>query len=71
MKNGSAINAMKELRYSKETNILELSPILILSIKQYRLDNRLNIDKKIDNHIEYPEVLDLNKYCLNLKRIKI
>ena len=61
-----SINAMKEFAISKETNIILIIPFLILSIKQYRLDNRLNIDKKIDNHIEYLEVLDLNKYCLNL-----
>lgn len=57
----------EKVRPQKKLTFWELSPILILSIKQYRLDNRLNIDKKIDNHIEYPEVLDLNNYCLNLK----
>ena len=57
----------KRVRPQKKITFWELSPVLVLSVKQYRLDRRSNIDEKIDNHITFPEILDLNKYCLNLK----
>ena len=44
----------------KKMNFWELSPILILSIKQFRLN------KKINKHIDFPQVLNMDKYCINI-----
>lgn len=49
----------------KKINFWNLAPILILSIKQFRLN------KKINKHIEFPEELNMEKYCVNIKKNKL
>ena len=48
---------------NKKLTFWELSDIIIISIKQFRLN------QKINQHIDFPEVLTLNKYCMNLRNI--
>ena len=48
----------------KKINFWELSPVLIFSIKQFR------IGKKINQKIKFPEVLNMENYCLSSKRSK-
>jgi len=45
----------------KKIDFWNLSPILIISIKQFRLN------KKINKHIDFPEELNMGKYCINKK----
>ena len=51
----------KEVCPQKKTTFWELSPVLIFQIKQYTQF------EKINHHIEFPEELDMNKYCVNIK----
>ena len=46
---------------NKQFIFWELAPILIISIKMFRKNIKMN------NHIEFPEVLNMGKYCLNSK----
>ena len=46
----------------KKLNFWELSPVLIIMIKQFRRN------KKINKHIEFPEILDMENYCINIKK---
>ena len=46
---------------NKQLIFWELSPILIISIKRYRGN------MKIDKYINFPEVLNMKDYCLNSK----
>ena len=43
----------------KKINFWELSPVLIFSIKQFRMG------KKINQKIQFPELLNMEKYCLS------
>ena len=43
----------------KKINFWELSPVLIISIKQFRMG------KKINQKIQFPELLNMEKYCLS------
>lgn len=46
----------------KKTTFWDLSPVLIFQIKQYTLKGKIN------NHIDFPETLDMNDYCVNIKK---
>ena len=46
---------------NKKINFWNLSPVLILSVKQFRLNRKMN------KHIEFPEELNMEKYCVNKK----
>ena len=46
----------------KKMKFFELPSILIFSIKQFRKG------RKIDHHIDFPEYLNMDKYCMNLKK---
>jgi len=48
----------------KKSTFWELSPVLIFEVKQY------NQFHKINKHIDFPEELDMNKYCINIKNKK-
>ena len=43
----------------KKINFWELSPVLIFSIKKFRMG------RKIDQKIKFPEILTMDKYCLS------
>ena len=45
----------------KKVNFWELSPVLILCVKQFRKG------VKIDKHIEFPEKLNMKNYCISKK----
>ena len=55
----------KTVQPHKKINFWDLSPILIIMIKRFRLN------KKINNHIEYPEILNMENYCLNVNNNKL
>jgi len=44
----------------------ELSDVLIICIKQYSDKN-----KKLDHHIQFPENLNMEKYCLNIHKERL
>ena len=46
----------------KKINFWDLSPVIIILIKQFRLN------RKINKHIEFPEFLNMKKYCVNSKK---
>lgn len=46
----------------KKINFWDLSPIIIILIKQFRLN------RKINKHIDFPENLNMKKYCINSKK---
>ena len=46
----------------KKINFWNLAPILIITIKQFRLN------KKLNKHIQFPEELNMEKYCVNIKK---
>ena len=46
----------------KKLNFWDLSPVIIILIKQFRLN------KKINKHIDFPEHLNMEKYCINCKK---
>mgnify|MGYP001246251570 CR=1 FL=1 len=46
---------------NKQLIFWELSPVLIISIKRYRKN------MKVDKYINFPEVLNMKEYCLNSK----
>ena len=50
------------VRPHKKINFWELSPVLIILIKQFRLNGKIN------KHIEFPEELNMEKYCINVKK---
>ena len=45
----------------KKTTFWELSPVLIFQIKQYTLHSKIN------HHIDFPEKINMEKYCVNSK----
>jgi len=45
----------------KKMNFWELSPVLIFSIKQFRMG------EKVNHKINFPETLNMRKYCLSTK----
>lgn len=47
----------------KKLNFWNLSDVLILSIKQFRKNGKLN------NHIDFPEILEMKKYTISSKKI--
>tara|TARA_Y100000768_G_C23928685_1_gene658893 strand:+ start:291 stop:1286 length:996 start_codon:yes stop_codon:yes gene_type:complete len=49
----------RKVQPHKKLNFWELSPVLIISIKQFRLN------KKMNKHIQFPEELDMKNYCIN------
>ena len=46
----------------KKVNFWNLSPVIIILIKQFGLN------RKINKHIEFPEYLNMEKYCINSKK---
>ncbi len=51
----------KYVRSEKKVNFWELSPILILCVKQFRKGIKIN------KHIEFPEILNMKKYRISRK----
>jgi len=47
---------------NKKTIFWKLSPIIIFQIKQYTMN------KKMNNHIDFPIELNMNKYCININK---
>jgi len=50
-----------QVQPKKEVKFWNLSDVLIFSIKTFRLN------KKIEQHIDFPEELDMREYCINNK----
>tara|TARA_B110000208_G_scaffold165370_1_gene203549 strand:- start:277 stop:756 length:480 start_codon:yes stop_codon:yes gene_type:complete len=49
----------------KQITFWNLSKILIIVIKKYNMNNKINVN------IDYPLVLDLNKYSINYREINL
>ena len=54
----------KSVQPQKKINFWELSPVLIFSIKKFRLG------KKIEQKISFPEILNMEKYCLSKGNVR-